>query len=96
MPPPHIYVAEVQLGLHVAPSTNGIGDVPELLPACGFYSPNWAALSGLEDVPSPIVDLMCWEWGDSWELPLLRGAEEGGVGDLSEGYWEERGADIEM
>ena len=40
---PGIFVADVQLSLHVSPPITGVGIVPELLPVCGSCSPNWAA-----------------------------------------------------
>ena len=51
------YVADVRLGLYVAPPTTGEGAVPDSVPACGSHSPKCAALSAPvgENAPSPAV-----------------------------------------
>ena len=43
--PPCIYVAVVQLGLHVRPENLEQGLSLKLLPPCGICSSTWAALS---------------------------------------------------
>jgi hypothetical protein len=45
--PAYMYVADVQLGLHVYPEQLEQGLSPKLLPVCGICSSSWAALSGL-------------------------------------------------
>jgi hypothetical protein len=42
--PPHTYVADVQLGLHVGPPTTRTRCIPKAV--CGICFSNWAALSG--------------------------------------------------
>jgi hypothetical protein len=45
--PPHTYVADVQLGLHVGPEQLELGLSQKLLPLSGVFSSSWTALSGL-------------------------------------------------
>ena len=47
--PAHIYVADVQLELHVGPEQLEWGLSQKLLPVCGICSSSWTALSGLSE-----------------------------------------------
>ena len=44
--PPHSYVADVKLGLHVDPKQLERGISQKMLPVCAIYSYSCAALSG--------------------------------------------------
>jgi hypothetical protein len=45
--PPHTYVADVQLSLHLGPKKLEWGLSQKLLPVHGMCSSSWAAMSGL-------------------------------------------------
>ena len=50
--PPHTHIADVQLGLHVGPKQLEWGLPQKLSHVHGTWSTSWAALSGLNTVPS--------------------------------------------
>jgi hypothetical protein len=80
----HIYVADVQLGLHGVPQQLKWGLSLKLLPLCGFHSPNWLALSGLNEricLALQRLDMPGWEdirGGGSPPSQRRKGRRDGG------------------
>jgi hypothetical protein len=88
--PPHSYIENVQLDIHVDPKQLELGLSQKLLPVCGICSSCWAALSGLSGRGSayPCRGLKR-QGGENQRSPThLRGEEEREGGNCGRSDWD--------